>query len=636
MQRGTGGKSRIGAGARTGFLAVLVLAILGFASLTALAAPGANSDRNSGYSGVATAYNADPSTGPIEPNPELETNATVSTFASGYTALEYPSSTGVGNLSAELDPAIANPIAVTPQNIIAPGILQSDKAGGIFWNATTAVAFNSASTGWDVGYSNLLGGTETGPTVGTTNGEPSVAFTFNFSSHQTTPYFLPQFQVHDNNWPSANLQFDYITFGVTVTGPSISTTTITPSVENITAAGAASVQSDWGTLAASGLGTRLGTVSGATYSASVAAGSATMYYSVPLSALTSTTENLNQTVAAGLAFGVEFNGKASTNTGLYTMTVTQLAFTSAAMSLGKTTWGVGAKATSPTVGLFFGAANLTAWAPSFTYTSIVGGGYTAAVAQFATNLPDPADVSTSEVAVSIANATTNGQPYVEQVTYQFTFGFPTASGISYGATKLIDDIAVAPAQYSIVTFGGTAYTTAYQAYVQGVRNVVASAVTPTTATVWIGVIDFTGPQWDSIATNPGLFSSSGLEYWWFVAIGAIIAIVGGSSAWVTRNERALRVRRGTTGVLFMRPPGGRKLARNERAEMEIRHGIMVTLGLVTVGAGGIAIWSVYDGADVAGAAGSFVAGFLLLVVLAGVGFVVYEIYHHVDKRRNRA
>jgi hypothetical protein len=364
--------------------------------------------------------------------------------------------------------------------------------------------------------------------------------------------------------------------------------------------------------------------------------------------LTYSLANLNVgsvSFASGTTLKVGFQlflPKAATQT--MTVQILGLNIGTSALTLGTSPWGT----TTKTLQSFNGvAANLTVLAPTFSYSSIVAGGYTVAVIQAGT---DVANATATASAVSLGNSTAGGTGYVEQITYTFGFGLPVAPTVSYTSFKLIDRVNISGAQYSSVSFGGTSYTTAYAGYGTctagtctgfGVYNTVQAAVTATTAQSWIGIVVFTGPQWDSISAPPGIFSANGLQYWWYVFVGAILAIAGGAgiggSAWVTRQQRSLRMRRGVGRV-----PGSlveslwerrRSLQASRRGTVEARHLAVISLGLTVAGAGAIALWSIFNGADTAGAAGSFVAGLLLLLLVAAVAFVIFEVHHRVKHRR---
>jgi hypothetical protein len=576
---------------------------------------------------------------PPEPNPYLEGNATIASHYANYSVLQYPSGSGSGTLPARLDSRVANPLLITPNAIVSPGILQNEKVAGTYWNTTTETGAGPVVTSpeWTETYGALDGATTPTLTVTTYDGVPAVTFAWNESSHQSGPVFTAQWAVPGSLLPSANLQFDYVTFGVLVTGPSEATSTLQPWIGNTSLTANAGTSNEFGVYAATGLGSRLGVSSGVTYSASLAGGSAMLYYSASLASLTSTGVNLNSTASRGITFGFIFYGKASTSTTPYTAIVTDVALTTGPLTLGPTYWGGGVKG-SVTQPLYIAQANLTAFTPSFVYTSVLGGAYTAAIVQSVNDLPGSAIVTTANP-VSVANATSGGPSYVEQVTYNFAFGLPIASGVTYGAFKMMDEPQVAGAQYAVVTVGGTAYTTTYQAYVPQTTYQVVSSVTPTTTTYWIGVVYYTGPQWDSISAPPGLLSSGGIQYLWYELIG-IFAAIGGGSGWAVARERSLRNRRAVARAPFSRLVEWleeRKLRRirGDRRAVSGRHGAIVALGLVTMGAAGITLWAYYDGADTTGLAATFVAGWVLLVAVAVIAFVVYEVVHWARHRRRR-
>jgi hypothetical protein len=607
------------AGTRAVSLAVVAILLFGMLTLAFMSA-----------GNVRAAYVPDPIGAPIEPNPELEGNLTISTHYSHGGLLTYPNGSSNATLAAQLDPHVVNPISVVPTGIVSAGLLQADKVAGSYWNATGswATSFSGASCGQ----------ADTGPAAVTANGEPAVDMVLNSSSHCGTQWSLGwHTAISSSLWPSSTPSFDYLTIGGTFAGTCLAGVggpcAVYPYVANASGSGnyVALLGYNAGTGAPSCTHTT-GPAAGSGPADGATALGSQFFYSISFAQIeTACGVGLNVSgpgATSTVTFGFYFQLTKATGTA-DTFTVTDLALSTSAYTFGTTTWH---KTLTPTRQAINGTANLTMLAPSFSYTTLSGGALTLAVVQPASDLPS-ADVTTTIAAINEANATAGGPSYVEQVDYFFTYGFPVASGLSYGAFKLADNISLSGAQYVSVSYGGTAYTSTYQAYPQGKPETVQSAVTPTTAATWFGVVDYTGAQWDSIATAPGFFSAGGVEYWWFILIGAIIAIAGGSSAWVTSNERALRVRRnGTTGVFFGGPPRARRLRADKQGKTEARHVAAISIGLIFVGAGAIGVWAFYDGADYTGAAGAFVAGLLLLLALAAIIFVVYEVVHRLAHR----
>jgi hypothetical protein len=590
-----------------------------------------------------------------EPNPFLEGNATFATHGSNWATLEYSAGSTYGNLSARLDTNVKNPIQVIGPDVISP-IIQGEKIAGHYWNATTAGSYNTVSPtqGWVSDVALGGGATNTGPTVVTLNGVQAVQFTFNFSSQASNHYYRGDaFVFPDAALPSTTLQFDYVTESYTISVPACpagKTCTFLPEVSNLTGNAGSEAPNSFGYYAKNGSVSPAGVSSGATTSVTwTTATTITGYFSASLYQLGTAvggTPNFATSTSVGVFVAPQLQISAAATSGLFTVDITGLALSTAPLTLGSTIWNGVSIARGNAFGTgTTGALNLTSLGPSYTYTSIAGGGFSTAIVQSANDLSS-ASITTTSNAVSVANAS-GGPGYVEQVTYNYAYGFPLASGVSYGAFKMVDQPEVTGAQYSVVTIGGTAYTTTYQAFLPGSENVVVASVSPTATTYWVGVVYFTGSQWDSISAPPGLFSSGGLNYIWFeiIGVGVTIVTLGGASAWVISNERGLRVRKGTVYLPGAGPRDGtpfgkrwraadRKLRQN-RSGMGARHGAMISLGLISIGAAAITAWAVAAGADPQGAAGAFLAGFFVLLVVSAIAFVVYEIAHWARHRKRR-
>lgn len=596
------------AGARAVSLAIVLAVIMvGGAALVLGAAP-------------AYAYTAQ---GGIEPNPMYEGNATYASFTAGWSPLEYASGS---TLPARLDPRVANPIQVTGADILAPGTLQAQKVTGSYWNATSAWTTSSAVSGQVVGTLALA----------TVNGEPAIQQTMNSTGGAAISQdSIAEFKVLAASYsslPSTNPAFDYFTLAYSFSGPALSGATFFPTVANASASA--------GIGFTNAAGASMCTENAAPASGGAAGGgTGSGYISVSFASLEDACGiGLNSTAGVGYAgANMEFGLAAAwpkAGSTAFTFDVTGFAITTAPLTLGPTTW----HKVSTTRSVFDGPMNLTRIQPSFTYTSVAGSGYTVAIAQEADDLQN---VTVTNSPVNIANATAGGPSYVEQVSYEFSFGLPSVAQVQYGAFKLVDTIGLSGAQYVSVNFAGASYITQYQAYTIGATNTVVSSVVPTTAETWIGIVDYTGSQWDSISSPPGILSGGGIQYLWYELIG-LFATIGGGSGWVVARERALRNRgRGVApatglGVPSLREFGRRwrpRGIRHNRRAVTGRHGAIIALGLVTMGAAAVALWAYLSGADPAGLAGAFVAGWVVLVAVAGIAFVIYEIAHWSRGRR---
>lgn len=602
------------------FLAVFLVLVLSFALLVGVL--------------PARAYNADPNPGPVEPNPELEGNVTFATHLSGWTTLQYTTNAGgVANLTATVDSRVVNPVSVNPTDVVASGQIQQEKVP----SASTTAYWNS-TTYFSKQVDTACMGTDTGPTLATVNGISVVQATQNTtncgSGYNNNLLSSPAIPI--SLYPSANPAFDYVTAIYGISGPACATGVgncyLVAGIINASAGG-----SNGENYPAYTAKTGIATAGGAVAQDELGPG-AIGYFSESLAQLSNAHAGFNTTTGTSYStsFQVLFQlvlPKTAT-AGTYTITVYAFGISTQPFTFGTTTWGAGANAALMTRNVAFTNLNLTTFAPSQSYQSIAGGGFTVATTEQATALPDPTDVSTQIAAISVNNATSGGPPYVEQVTYQFTFVLPTAAAVTYSGFKLADFLGISGVQYVSVTFGGTAYTTTYQAYPPHAWESVATGVNPAVATTWIGIVDFTGPQWDSISSPPGIFSANGIAYWWYVFLGAILAVAGASSGWVASNKRALSSRRGVGRVPFSGLVGPRSL-RNNRMGWSGRHTAAVTVGLIFVGAGLIGAYSIWIGADVAGATAAFTGGLIILFAIVAIAFIAYEVAHHYRMRHHR-
>lgn len=501
--------------ARLGTLAVLV-AVVALLALTP-------------FLGVGRAYTPLPTGPAIEPNPMIEGNVTVASHASGWAALQYAPATGTPqNISASIDQRVKNPYQVTATSILAPGILQGEKIAGTYWNTTGFWSGHSAAAG---------GAVFTGPTVTTVNGQPAVAFTLNTTTKSGNNITINSASIASANWPSpSNPAFDTYTEGATFSGPACPTASLCFGTIDI-----------YNTTTACGM-----TFNPANGASQVVAGGLNSFHIQPggNSYATATFAGLSQSAVCGFnvtgagatssaSFGLVFSLPKTATAATYTLTVVDAALTTSPLVLGNTIWG--AKNVTMQRGIVNTVDNLSSFSPPFTYTTIAGGGWTVAITQQSTDLPG-ANTTLTEGPINLANATAGGPGYVEQVTYQFTFGLPVAPGLTYTTFKLVDKLGVSGVQYVSASFGGSSYTSAYQALKSGVWTTIQASAVGTLGQAWLGIIDYTQAQWNSISTPPSFFSASGLAYYYWVAVGIVAAALGLSAGAAARSASQLRTR----------------------------------------------------------------------------------------------
>ena len=337
------------AGARAVSLAVVAVLLVG-GIFAVLAAGGAR-----GYAPVRN----------LEPAPALAGNVTFSTHPGGAAPLQYTDSfSHWQNLSATLDPTVRNPITLNPSDVLSTS-LQANKLGG-----TSGLAWNATASWTSTGTSG--GGTQTIAQT-TINGAVGISDTVNSSLHGTdNPEMYLTLPKAD--YPSTTLSFDWISISGFLTLPATSAT------------GTLRVQYNDGGSCYIGpgfYGTN-GSLEAATSTIQYISGSASgvipFYFSVPVSLMMATG-------GAGCAFGTTetlvqlawaLPTAASVN---YVATVTGMGLTTSPLTLGATIWN----AKNGTTGILreadVGNLNLTTFNPSFSVSSVAGGGYTAAVSE---------------------------------------------------------------------------------------------------------------------------------------------------------------------------------------------------------------------------------------------------------------
>ena len=133
----------------------------------------------------------------------------------------------------------------------------------------------------------------------------------------------------------------------------------------------------------------------------------------------------------------------------------------------------------------------------------------------------------------------------EQVTYGLNYAFPSAPSLTYGSFKLADTPRLAAWQYVSVTFASVSYISVYQssAHINNYTTVISS-VSATTGGTWSGTMIYTEAQWLTISGPPAFFSTNGIAYWFWVAVGALggLFALGGTVAFSQQKEAAYRVR----------------------------------------------------------------------------------------------
>ena len=454
----------------------LLAVVLMILSALVIALPGMQG-REYGMNPAAT------SSSNIQPNPTLNTNVTWSTFTDGWTPLEY--SNGSANLTLNAEPSVfyANYITVDPADIQANHTLTNDKLGTMTttWENTTWQATGSTGEG---SYE-----TDTIQTYGSLTVKANTSST----TAETSGYYIT---VPLSDFPSNNLQYDYLTGILTFSGAQISGVSATMKISNQTSV------DQYVTITPG---------QSVYFSASLAQIQQKDNY-----AATFNTSGKGATTLVSIEPSMSL--PTYTTTEDYTLTLSGLAFTDYALTLGQ-------NATGATVTESGNHAQLSALSPDFKWTSITNNGYTVAVSQSLQNLTEQ-------------QSAINSGSYIEQVEYQGQFVLPTAPDLSYGPANITEHFNVNTSQTQVLDINGVSYLSA----ISGKNNTIQllSSVNPNSQTQFLQIVDYTQSQWTSISSPPGIFTLAGIEYYWEEFIIAILAVVGVGAGAASRHASNLR------------------------------------------------------------------------------------------------
>jgi hypothetical protein len=575
-----------------------------------------------GLVGRASAYSAQAN---LEPTPGLAGNVTVSTHLYGADPLSYVDSNGATQtLVAHVDTVhVANPYSINPSGVVAPGVLQSTRVAGGLWNNTSL--WNSMSV--------AAGQHQTGPTLVTVNGLSAVQWTIN-ATHAAAEDSVTDLKTNivQALWPSTNPTFDYWT-------------EIWEISSSATCASCAAYAS-FANASGNGLGEKIawstatggiepiGSAGGLVNVIPAVGSNSILYFSASQAQLSSSANlGLNATGAgstASLNPTIWIHTPLTATATTITLNLVGMAYGTAPLTFGKTYWA-GTLNANMTRQASAGNLNLSSIASSFTYTSITGGSFTVAIRQGA-----------NDVGLASISQTANGNG-TETITYVFNFGLPIAPSLSYLTFKVADVPRLAAWQYAAVSFGGAAYTSVYQvkASIGNYTTLVASVV-PTTAAAWVGTVTYTAAQWDLISAPPAFFSENGIQFYWFELIGAILLFTGlGASAWATRNQRALRIRRGGMSrvpglALFLWLNNRRSLRQDQRGLLvRTHHWIAIIFGSLLLLGGAAGAWAFSSGGTIIDSFGTFIAAIIVFGVIFAVAFVIYEAAEFSKKRGHK-
>jgi len=413
-----------------------------------------------------------------QPDPSLNANVTWSTFNSSMSWNEYVNGTGAPNyINSEPSTFYQNYISINPSLIIDHNVLQNDTLGAsdINWGQRGALTPSptAANVTDSLQYINI-------------GGVPEMTLYANVTGTHISSDAFANFEIQSTDYPSQNLQYDYFTTIFTVNAPASSGAVGQILLNNATTSN----------YLTSGITT------------------GTYYISENLfqyEKMTNYAESFNTTAGKGysshLYIGPFLDLPSGAPDGTYSITLNALAFTIYPITFGS-------NANGSVISQNSGNLQLSSFHPDISNVSIVNGGYTEALSQELSGL----NYTSTQTPVSYEN-------YIEQVGYQGTFSFPSAPDLSYSGANFTLPLSVPGSQFQALDVNGVSYLSAIGNKTNG-TVVLLSSLNPTSSTSYLAYVDFTASQWQAISSPPGFFSIAGIEYYWFIAIGAIASLIG--------------------------------------------------------------------------------------------------------------
>ena len=410
-----------------------------------------------------------------QPNPSLNTQATWTSFNSSMAYNQYVNGTGKPAY-LNVEPGSGDYIFIKG-NDIKSTYLQGDNVSGGIWDAPMTAGTPGGLAGGSTGQFGIA-----------SSGVGNVFYlNANTSNTAETVYNQMPKNINATSFPSDNLAYDYITIIVHLTGKALTGVSGNIKLQN-------------GTTGSPAQATILTVTPGQT-----------AYISENLADIAKNS-GLNFNLTGSNAINAvpiitSVNLPSYTSSNIYNLTVTGLALSTYPMSMG--TNSTGAIITNST-GNDISLGNFKPAVPM----TIINNGYTE-------NLTQP---------LSVLNYTTTQTPitsgnYIEQVGYQATFGLPTGLDISYTAANFTLPLSVPADQFQALDVNGVSYLSTLGNKTNG-TVVLLSSVNPTSKISYLAYVDFTPSQWQSISHPAGIFTIAGIEYYWFIAVGAIAGLLG--------------------------------------------------------------------------------------------------------------
>lgn len=423
------------------------------------------------------------------PQPVLNSNITWSIYHNGWKPLEYNNGTLKGNktLDTGLSQIYANPITVNPEKIQTAYPKTYDKIQ----------LFNPAN--W-LSYGT---GTRGGMDPIQTNASHSFTYSVNESKAEpTTTYIL--ISIPTTDMPTQNTAYDYITMSGNITASTGMYFTYT--IANSTMY--------------SNMIAENGTYKSISETAGIGQGNSPAYtnpfwFSVSL-------KQANLTMGtSNIRIGFQYTIPQSTADKRLSITINNIAMTESPQQLGTEN----IKNTVKTVSSVQGNAILSNFAPNFVWTNITNNGYTVATTE---NLRNE----------TISQTSINNGVFTEQATYQGILTLPTAPDLTYSNSYISMKLNITGKQFLVANLNGESYTNTVQSQNNG--TYVFGTVNPNSDNSVIIEVEYTTAQWTASSGTPSIWSIAGIEYYWYILLGAGLGLIGLGTG-IKSHANSLRV-----------------------------------------------------------------------------------------------
>ena len=186
-------------------------------------------------------------------------------------------------------------------------------------------------------------------------------------------------------------------------------------------------------------------------------------------------------------------------------------------------FGTNSKGTIITNGT--GNMELKSFKPNFKYKEIADEGYSIAVSENMQN-------------ETISQTSINNGIYTEEATYQGILSLPSAPDLAYQNSIITMKINLTGKQYLVANLNGISYLASIQKLNNGTFTF--TTVNPNSENSIVIQAEYTTAQWTASSGAPSIWSIAGIEYYWYILLGAGLGLIGLGTG-IKSHANSLRV-----------------------------------------------------------------------------------------------